>query len=77
MDKITAQDFEEALRGCLLNDDAGMLQMALCEVLDDDDAPGIAQVQNFAEADLLTNDAGVVVTLTDGTQFQLTIQRSK
>ena len=41
--------------------------------------PGLdgANVVTFAEAGVITNDAGLVVTLHDGAEFQLTIVQSR
>lgn len=38
---------------------------------------GDAQVQSFADCGIITTDAGLVLTLADGTEFQLTIVRSR
>lgn len=38
---------------------------------------GIARVETFAEAGVLTMNAGLVVTIDDGSQFQITIVRSR
>lgn len=40
------------------------------------DDPNIASVQSFADAGVLTNDAGLVVRMADGSEFQLTIVQS-
>lgn len=36
-----------------------------------------ASVDTFADAGVITNDLGVVVTLTDGAEFQVTVLQSK
>jgi hypothetical protein len=36
-----------------------------------------ANVGTFAEAGVLTNDAGVVVALDDGSEFQITVVQSR
>ena len=35
------------------------------------------RVQTFEEAGMMTRDAGLVITLPDGTEFQLTIVQSR
>ena len=37
----------------------------------------ISCVRTFADADILTRDSGVVVTAADGSEFQVTIVRSR
>jgi hypothetical protein len=37
----------------------------------------IIRVGTFAESGLLTRDSGVIVCLNDGTEFQLTVVRSR
>ncbi len=44
------------------------------EILDPD---GIREVVTFKDAGVLTRNEGLVVTLDDGTEFQLTIVRSR
>ena len=43
---------------------------------DEDDTIGGCRVTTFTDAGLLTRDRGLVVTLADGSEFQLTIVRS-
>jgi len=38
---------------------------------------GVHDVRTFAEADILTTDKGLVVACEDGTEYQLTIVRSR
>ena len=68
-----------------------MIQNALRELLDllidERDDPdladltepfeGVRDVRTFAEADILTTDKGLVVACEDGTEYQLTIVRSR
>lgn len=75
--ELDAGDIEEAFRGCLLNDNDGMFHMALCEVLDDDDAPQIESVRTYREAEVLTENRGFVLRLSNGQEYQLTIVRSR
>ncbi len=51
---------------------------SVLECVDEDEVPELAEcsVRTFTEAGLLTRDRGVVVTLADGSEFQLTIVRS-
>jgi len=59
------------------------LMATLSEAPDDyksDEALDIEQVrrvQTFEDAGMLTRDRGLVVTMTDGTEFQITIVQSK
>lgn len=41
-----------------------------------DELTGV-EVETFADADVLTEDAGFVVTLRDGTEFQVTVIQSR
>ena len=42
-----------------------------------DDETGIRRIETYAEAGILTNNAGLVVELADGSQFQVTVVGSK
>lgn len=44
---------------------------------DDDPVADVADVETFCQAGLMTANDGLVVTLTDGTEFQVTIVRSR
>jgi len=48
----------------------------LAEYGDESDLYGI-DVRNFEDLGLLTNDNGLVLRLRDGSEFQLTLKRSK
>lgn len=37
----------------------------------------VEKVRTFSDAGLLTRDAGIVLTLDDGSEFQLTVVRSR
>jgi hypothetical protein len=45
--------------------------------MDDDFADNIIDVQSYADYGLLTDDKGIVVRMYDGSEFQLTLKRSK
>lgn len=49
------------------------------ELLDDlhDHIEGIEAVQTYEDADVLTSDCGMVLRMNDGTEFQITIVRSR
>ena len=50
------------------------LETMLYELLQDrDEAPEIAQAETFEEAGLLTDNRGLVVRTTDGSEFEITI----
>ena len=51
----------------------------LREVLDEsgNDAQAFRRIETFEEAGILTLNAGLVVELTDGTEYQITIVRSR
>lgn len=76
---VDADDLARAV-GALLEDYAAS---ALADQLgvDEDDAPMLAfgedGVRLYADAGLLTRDAGVVVRLENGAEFQLTVVRSR
>ena len=41
------------------------------------DIEQVRRVQTFEEAGILTRNRGLVVTMTDGTEFQITVVQSK
>jgi len=54
------------------------LTAALQEALDDLDVEDeIRRVETFEEVGMLTNDAGLVITMQDGSEFQVTIVQSR
>jgi hypothetical protein len=86
------RDYAEEIEAEMALDSSAARADALAELLgsisfmDDDERrqAGIetplftaARVRTYAEAMLLTRDDGLVVRLADGTEYQLTIQRSK
>jgi hypothetical protein len=51
---------------------------ALVEVLQDDaDRWGVLDLRTFADAGVLTQNAGLVVRLDDGSEFQVTVVKSR
>jgi hypothetical protein len=65
-------------------DPAIVLESALMELLDGEDREDgaldtekIRRIESFEDAGMLTRDRGLVVTMTDGTEFQITIVRSR
>ena len=42
-----------------------------------DELADIKRISTFEEDGVMTNDAGLVITMADGAQFQLTIVRSR
>ena len=42
-----------------------------------DSSDCVARVTTYEEAGVFTNDAGLVVRMTDGKEFQITIKRSR
>lgn len=50
----------------------GMLQDLIME-----DGDEIARIETFADAGLLTNDRGLVIHSADGSEFQITIVKSR
>lgn len=67
------QTFEEKLNDlfCTLNVDH-----EIAEILGEDN-PKVVGVRTFSEAGLLTNNVGLVVRTEDGSEFQLTIVKSR
>ena len=75
---------ESELRECLVG--AGSLAAALSQVMDgiddemvDEDGNGVrvTDVETFEEACLLTRDIGLVIRTSDGSEFQVTIVKSR
>jgi len=54
------------------------IETMLYEMLQDDGAaPEVARVQTNEEAGVLTDNRGLVVRMTDGSEFQVTIVQSR
>ena len=75
---------ESELRECLVGE--ASLANALCQVMDgiddemvDEDGNGVrvTDVETFEEAALLTRDIGLVIRTSDGSEFQVTIVKSR
>ena len=63
-----------------LQDKLKQLVESTCMDCDYDEPPCILDVDNirtFKEAEILTNNAGLVVEMTDGNEFQITIVKSR
>ncbi len=57
---------------------ANDIETLLYETLhDEDQAPEIRRVQTYEEAGIMTTDRGLVVRTEDGSEFQITIVRSR
>ena len=56
--------------------DTAKLQDELQELVSDNIAPEYA-VQNFDEAGLMTHDDGLIITMEDGSEFQVTIVQTR
>jgi hypothetical protein len=62
--------------------DSGDIQTALLELLEEasedssSDFRELDRVRTFSDAGVMTRDAGLVLRLEDGTEYQLTIVRS-
>jgi hypothetical protein len=52
------------------------LQALLLEAESTGDMPDLKAVHTFEESGVMTRNRGLVVTLADGTQYQLTINRA-
>lgn len=53
------------------------LQQALQEFLSSGEIDAIREVQSYRDAEILTNDAGLVVRTDDGREFQITILQTR
>lgn len=53
------------------------MEMVLCEALYDNDEFEINEVRTFKDAGMLTRDAGLIIKLLDGSEFQVTIARRR
>jgi len=77
----TPERFAEALRDCLdlaVNSPADLAD-ALSELISPENEGNacITEVRTYAEAGVLTSDAGLVIRFDDGREFQITIVRSR
>ena len=65
---MTENGFTNCLKAILADD---------VDVNESFDPDGIREVETFKDAEIMTTNAGLVVTMDDGTEFQLTIVRSR
>jgi hypothetical protein len=65
---MNEKGFAACLKGVLFDD---------LDVNESFDPDGIANVTTFEEAGVLTMNAGLVVTLDDGSEYQITVVRSR
>jgi hypothetical protein len=77
--RISTNDLETRL-ATLLNDIIDELEFAdpepaIAELAAE--VAGIDRISTFDEAGVLTTDSGLVLSMSDGTEFQITIVRSK
>lgn len=54
-----------------------MLIDALMRFEGDEDCPPISEIESFQQAGVLTRNRGIVARLQDGSEFQVTIVRSR
>jgi hypothetical protein len=54
-----------------------LLLDVILEVQDEDSFPELDRAESFEEAGILTTDAGLVLRMRDGSEFQLTIRQSR
>lgn len=73
---VTADDVQDALATVMQYGDEATVADVLAEATGDDQV-GVARVSTYAQAGVLTRDAGLVVELADGSEFQITIIRSR
>ncbi len=65
---MTENGFTECLKAVLTDD---------LDVNESFDPDGIREVETFKDAEIMTTNAGLVVTMDDGTEFQITIVLSR
>ena len=56
---------------------AACLASVMTGEVDADETEGIREVITFTEAGVLTNNAGLVVRMDDGSEYQITVVRSR
>lgn len=76
MSIASAQDIE-AILGEILNQSEDEFHEGLVTLRDDEDAPKIQAVRSFADVGMMTQDKGLVLVLSNGSEFQITIRRSR
>lgn len=72
---FTDHNLQDALAG-LLNDDPAALAAYLPQPIDDDQFVDVEHALTYSDAGVLTYNAGLVLRMTDGAEFQITIVRS-
>ena len=65
---MTEKGFEACLRAVLNGE---------CELVESFDPDGVQGVATYEEAGVLTRNRGLVVTMDDGTEYQVTVVRSR
>lgn len=65
---MTSNQFVEMLQGILLEGIAELTDKSFAE---------FKRIETFEEAGVLTNSDGLVIRMTDGTTFQITVVRSR
>jgi len=73
---VNENELQDALK-TLLREIALMNEGKASDAGVPDDLVNLRRVRTFYEEGMLTNNAGLVVTTADGTEFQLTIVRSR
>lgn len=67
-------EIAEALMGIAVTSDEPLSEYCAAPAEDDIHVAGAA---SYAEAEVLTRDAGFVLYMSDGTEFQITVVRSR
>ncbi len=71
---MTAHEIAEALMGLAATCDEPLCEYLAAPAEDDVQVRGAT---SYAEAGVLTHDAGFVLRMSDGTEFQITVVRSR
>lgn len=58
-------------------DVALMIDDIIWDAQEKGEAPDVRKLESFASAGIMTSNAGIVITMTDGTEFQVTVVHSK
>ena len=74
---MSASTIEQVLLETLWDRDGDRFNEELATATGDDDTPILEGLETFSEAGLLTRDNGLVVKMSDGTEYQITIKRSR
>jgi len=56
-----------------MNEEQAILELLLDDPMKEPDDFGVSRIRTFEQAGIMTRNAGLIVTMSDGTEYQITI----